>query len=207
MPEIFFGAEMFRTRFSAFFCPSSGALLAARGGVAQSHTSSMLLRAAGISGFVLHPESGQKGGADEAPSTRAAARVCVSDAPNGRLQTDQSRGNRERHAAAYASAWSQTWLTKTEETEYYGILRSDGGEIGNSASAFAVSRHSHLRTGSNNAISVSSVFHIGFLSAASVRVSAHKKLFRVFRVFRGFQKKSRVRRRLIFAADGCIVSP
>ena len=61
MPEIFLDSKsVSHTLLEFFFCPSSGALLAARGGVAQSHTSSMLLRAAGISGFVLHPESGQK---------------------------------------------------------------------------------------------------------------------------------------------------
>ena len=66
---------MFRTRFSAFFCPSSGALLAARGGVAQSHTVSMLLRAAlpAASSCIPNPgkkrrgrqrRSGQKNGAE-----------------------------------------------------------------------------------------------------------------------------------------------
>ena len=56
------------------------------------------------------------------------------------------------------------------ETEYYGV---NGGEIINPA--FAVSRHSHLCPGSDNAISVSSVsirFHIGFRRVARVRVSA-----------------------------------
>ena len=60
MPEIFLGAELFRTHLSAFFCPSPGAVLAARGGVARSHTSSMLPRAALPAASSRIPDPGKK---------------------------------------------------------------------------------------------------------------------------------------------------
>ena len=62
-------------------------------------------------------------------------------------------------------------------TDRYGLLRINGGR--NRNPAFAIFHPSHLRTGSNNAISVPirtypylSVFCVGFLSVARVRVSA-----------------------------------